>query len=340
MSPMKALVYTAPHVVETRAEPDPVPKPGEVVVRVRAAGVCGSDLLGFLGKSKKRVPPLILGHEIGGEVASFGSGVTDLKQGQRVGIMPLITCGSCVHCRRGRNSVCEKRALLGMTLAGGFAEYTVAPRACIYPVPESMGFLSASMVECLATPVNLFSNHVRGPVSSAAVFGAGTQGLLALQMAKVSGAEQLFVVDVHESRLKVAERMGARPIQAKAGDPVAAILEATGGAGCDVVVDAAGYTPARQQGLKVTARGGTLALVGLSDAATEFDVMDIINREIAIHGIYGYAPADYVRALDLVSKGRVDVTSWVKEFPLAEGQRIMDQLTTRPGDLVKASLIP
>jgi threonine dehydrogenase-like Zn-dependent dehydrogenase len=340
MPDMNALVYTAPHVVETRIEPDPIPKPGEVVVRVRAAGVCGSDLLGFLGKSKKRVPPLILGHEIGGEVALVGSGVTDLKPGQRVGIMPLITCGVCVHCRRGRNSVCEKRVLLGMTLAGGFAEYTVAPRACIYPVSEAMSYLSASMIECLATPVNLFMNHVRGTIDTAAVFGAGTQGILAMQMAKVRGASTIFVVDVHPARLAVVERLGARPINAKAGDPVEAILKATGGQGCEVVVDAAGYSPARQQGLKLTARGGVLAFVGLSDPATEIDVMDIINREIEIHGIYGYAPADYLKALKLVATNEVDVTSWVQEFPLADGQRIMDQLTSQPGDLVKASLVP
>src|SRR5437868_14566441 len=144
---MKALVYTAPHKVEKQIHPDPLPKADEVAVTVRAAGVCGSDLLGFLGKSRKRVPPLILGHEIGGEVASFGSEVTDLKKGQRVGIMPLITCGNCTYCKRGRNSVCDKRILLGMNVAGGFAEYTVAPRACIYPVVESMSYLQASMIE-------------------------------------------------------------------------------------------------------------------------------------------------------------------------------------------------
>lgn len=337
---MKALVYTAPHKVEKQTYPDPLPKPGEVVVRVRAAGVCGSDLLGFLGKSKKRVPPLILGHEIGGEVASLGAGVADLRIGQRVAIMPLITCGACVHCRRGRNSLCEKRVLLGMNVAGGFAEYVVAPRACLYEVPEKMDFLSASMVECLATPANLFGNHVRGPLESAAVFGAGTQGLLALQMAKVSGAKTLFVVDVHDARLAAAERMGARPVHAKKVDPVSAILEATGGQGCDVVVDAAGYSPTRQQGQKVVARGGVLGLVGLSDPATEFDVMDIINREIEIHGVYGYAPADFRKALDLVSAGKVDVTSWVTEYPLEDGQRVMDQLTTAPGPLIKASLTP
>jgi len=340
MHRMNALVYTAPHKVESQVHPDPVPKPGEVVVRVRAAGVCGSDLLGFLGKSKKRVPPLILGHEIGGEVHSLGSGVTDLKVGQRVGIMPLITCGTCVHCRRGRNSVCEKRVLLGMTVAGGFAEYTVAPRMCIYPVGDSMSSLAASMIECLATPVNLFENHVRGPVDRVAVFGAGTQGILAMQMAKVRGAKEIFVVDVQPARLAVVERLGARPIHAKSVDAVEAILKATDQQGCDVVVDAAGYSPARQQGLKLTARGGVLAFVGLSDPATEIDVMDVINREIEIHGIYGYAPADYAKARDLVASGRVDVTSWVREFPLSDGQRILDQLTSQPGDLVKASLTP
>jgi|SRR5882672_4295122 len=337
---MKALIYTAPHVVEMQDRPDPVPKADEVLVRVRAAGVCGSDVLGFLGKSKKRVPPLILGHEIGGEVAAVGSAVTDLHQGQRVGIMPLITCGVCVHCRRGRNSVCEKRVLLGMNVSGGFAEYTVAPRQCVYPVPDGLGYLPASMIECVATPLNLFENHVRGPIATAAIFGAGTQGILAMQLARVRGAQQVYVVEVQEARLATAGRLGALPVNARAGDPVEAILKATGGQGCDVVVDAAGYTPARQQGLKVVARGGVLALIGLSDPATEFDVMDIINREIEIHGIYGYAPGDYRKALDLVVGGKVDVTSWVQEVPLADGQRIFDQLTTKPGDLVKASLVP
>jgi len=340
MLSMNALVYTAPHKVETQVHDDPAPKPGEVVVRVRAAGVCGSDLLGFLGKSKKRIPPLILGHEIGGEVHAVGSGVTDLKKGQRVGIMPLITCGNCRYCQRGRNSVCEKRVLLGMNIAGGFAEYTVAPRACIYQVAESMSYLQASMIECLATPLNLFENHVRGRIDTAAVFGAGTQGILAMQMAKVRGAKTIFVIDVQPARLAVVERLGARPINAKAGDPVEAILKATDGQGCDVVVDAAGYTPARQQGLKITARGGVLAFVGLSDPATEMDVMDIINREIEIHGIYGYAPGDYLKALGLVTAGKIDVSTWVKEFPLRDGQRILDQLTSQPGDLVKASFVP
>ncbi|HLY09986.1 MAG TPA: alcohol dehydrogenase catalytic domain-containing protein [Planctomycetota bacterium] len=337
---MNALVYTAPHQVESQVHADPSPKPGEVVVRVRAAGVCGSDLLGFLGKSKKRVPPLILGHEIGGEVHSVGSGVTDLAKGQRVGIMPLITCGTCAYCKRGRNSVCEKRILLGMNVPGGFAEYTVAPRACIYPVSESMSYLKASMIECLATPVNLFENHVRGPIESAAVFGAGTQGILALQMAKVRGATTIFGIDVQPARLAVVERLGARPLNAKAGDPVEAILKATNGQGCDVVVDAAGYSPARQQGLKITRRGGVLAFVGLSDPVTEIDVMDVINREIEIHGIYGYAPADYLQALRLVTADTVDVSTWVKEFPLDQGPRILDQLTRQPGDLVKASFVP
>jgi threonine dehydrogenase-like Zn-dependent dehydrogenase len=337
---VKALVYTAPRKVELQAVPDPAPQPDEVVVRVRAAGVCGSDLLGFLGKCKKRVPQLILGHEMAGEVARVGSGVRDLAPGARVALMPLLTCGSCEFCLQGRNSICEKRLLLGMNVAGGFAEYVLAHRSLVYPVPSEMDFLSASMIECVATPANLFLNHVRRPIRSAAVFGAGTQGILAFQLARLQGADPVFVVDVHDARLSVVRRLGGRPVQAKTEDPVGTILGATGGRGCDVVVDAAGYTPARQQGLKVTARGGVLALVGLSDPASELDVMDIINRELEIHGIYGYAPGDFMKALDLVSRKKLDVTSWVREFPLEDGQRVLDQLTSQPGDLVKASLTP
>lgn len=337
---MNALVWTAPHQVELQTPAAPVPKAGEVAVRVRASGVCGSDLLGYLGKSKKRVPPLILGHEVGGEVAALGAGVSDLAIGDRVAVMPLVTCGACATCRRGRESVCPNRLLHGMNLPGGFAETIVVRRDCVYPVPATLGFLAASMVEPLATPVNLFDNHVRGPIATAAVFGAGTQGLLAAQMARVRGAKTVYVVDVHDARLATAARLGATPVHAKKADPVASILEATGGAGCDVVVDAAGYSPARQQGLQLTARGGVLAFVGLSDPRTEIDVMDLINREIEIHGIYGYAKADFARALSLVVSGQVDVSSWVKEFPLSEGGKVLEQLVTAPGDLVKASLIP
>jgi L-iditol 2-dehydrogenase len=338
---VKALVYTAPNRVELQTAADPKPRPDEVVVRVRASGVCGSDVHGFQGKSKKRVPPLILGHEMAGEVAEVGSGVKDLPVGARVTVFPLFTCGTCTPCRRGRSSVCPNRKLLGMNLPGGFAEYVVAPRTYLYPIPAAMSFLSASMVEPFATSTNFFDNHIHGPLESAAVFGAGTQGLLALQNAKVAGAKKLFIVDVHDARLAAAKRVGAtHPLNAKAGDPVAAILEATGGEGCDVVVDAAGITPTRQQAIKVTARGGTFGMIGLSDAASEFDCLEIINREITVQGVYAYPASSFRRALDLIAEGKVDVTSWVREFPLEEGQRLLEKLATQPGDLVKASLTP
>jgi 2-desacetyl-2-hydroxyethyl bacteriochlorophyllide A dehydrogenase len=338
---VKALIYTAPNRVELQTAPDPKPKPDEVVVRIRASGVCGSDVLGFLGKSRKRIPPLILGHEMAGEVAEVGSAVKDLATGARVAVFPLFTCGSCTPCRRGRTSVCPDRKLLGMNLPGGFAEYVVAPRSYLYPIPAAMSFLSASMVEPLATSTNLFDNHIHGPVETVAVFGAGTQGLLALQNAKVAGAKTIFIVDLHEPRLAAAKRVGAtHPLNARSGDPVAAILDATAGEGCDVVVDAAGITATRQQAVKVVGRGGTVGLIGLSDATSEFDCLELINREINVQGVYAYPASSFRRALDLIAEGKVDVTSWVREFPLEEGQRLLEKLATQPGDLVKASLTP
>ena len=337
---MKALVWTGPQQAEIRTLPDPAPKPDEVVVRIRASGVCGSDLLGFLGKSKKRVPPLVLGHEMAGDVAAVGSGVRDLAPGARVAILPLFTCGTCAPCRRGRSNLCASRLLLGMNLPGGFAEYAVAPRPYVFPVGQ-LDVLAASMIEPLATPLNFFRSHVRGPMESCAVLGAGTQGLLALQLARLSGAREVISVDTNDVRLAVARKLGAtRTVNPKGVDAVAAVLDATKGEGCDAVVDAAGVTATRVQAVKMCARGGTVGLVGLHDPESPLDCMDLIGREVAVHGVSGYTEAHYREALETIAAGRVDVASWVREFPLDDGAAVLARLVTTPGDLVKASLTP
>lgn len=311
-----------------------------MVVRIRASGVCGSDLLGFVGKSKKRVPPLVLGHEMAGDVAAVGSGVRDLAPGTRVAILPLFTCGLCAPCRRGRSNLCPSRLLLGMNLPGGFAEYAVAPRPYVYPV-GGLEPLAASMIEPLATPLNFFDSHARGPVETVAVLGAGTQGLLALQLARLAGAREVVAVDTNDARLAVARRLGAtRAINPASADAVAAVLDATKGEGCDAVVDAAGVSATRQQAVRMCARGGTVGLVGLHDPESPLDCMDVIGREVAVHGVYGYTAAHFRKALDLVTAGKVDVTSWVREYPLEEGAAVLARLVTKPGDLVKASLTP
>jgi threonine dehydrogenase-like Zn-dependent dehydrogenase len=309
-----------------------------VAVRIRASGVCGSDLLGFLGKSKRRVPPLVLGHEMAGEIAG---GESDLAPGTPVTVLPLFTCGACRSCKRGRTNLCADRKLLGMNLQGGFAEAVVVPRSAVFPVPASVTALAASMVEPLATPLNLFDSHVRGPVESVAVIGAGTQGLLALQLGKLARATTLISVDPNDARRAVATRLGAtHVVDPKAGDPVAAVLDLTKGEGCDVVVDAAGFTATRQQGAKMTARGGLLGLVGLHDPESPIDCLDVIGREIAIHGVYGYTAAHFRKALEAVARGLVDVASWVREFPLAEGPAVLERMSSAPGDVVKASFTP
>ena len=331
-------MWTEPGKAELQERPDPVPKPGEVVVKIRASGVCGSDLLGFLGKSKKRIPPLVLGHEMAGEIAG---GESDLAPGTRVTVLPLFTCGACRPCRAGRTNLCAERLLLGMNLQGGFAESVAVPRSAVFPVPASLSPLAASMVEPLATPMNLFDSHVRGPVERVAVLGAGTQGLLALQLAKLAKASTIISVDPNPARLEVAKRLGAtHAVDPKSGDAAAAVLDLTNGEGCDVVVDAAGFSATRQQGVKMTARGGLLGLVGIHDGETPIDCLDVVGREIAIHGVYGYTAAHFWKALEAVKRGHVDVTSWVREFPLAEGAAVLERMSSAPGDVVKASLVP
>ena len=275
-----------------------------------------------------------------GDVAAVGSGVRDLAVGARVAILPLFTCGTCTPCRRGHSNLCPNRLLLGMNLPGGFAEYVVAPRSCLYPT-GALDFLPASMIEPLATPLNFFESHARRPLESAAILGAGTQGLLALQVAKLAGAREIVAVDTNDARLTVAKRLGAtRTVNPKAEDAVAAVLDATKGEGADVVVDAAGVTATREQAVKMCARGGTVGLIGLHDLESPIDCMDVIGREIAIHGVYGYTAAHFAKSLELVAAKKVDVVSWVREFPLDEGAAVLERLVTAPGDLVKASLTP
>ena len=273
-----------------------------------------------------------------GEVAAAGSLAEDLAPGTRVTANPLVTCGVCEPCQRGRPTVCESRHLLGLDMPGCFAEYVAAPRRNIFRIPDGMDYSKASMAEPLSTSVNVFTSHARLPVSSVAVFGSGPQGLLALQVARAAGASKVFVVDVNESRLAVAKRLGAtHVINASSCDPVAAVVEMTGGRGCDVVVEASGRSAVRLQCVKAAARSGIVALVGLGEPAAEFDCLDIVNREVELHGVYAYTPANFRRALDLIAEGRVDVTSWVGEGRLEDGQKIMEKLTSNPGDLIKVS---
>lgn len=337
---MRALWYLGPGRLELQPTPVPDPPRHEVLIEVGAAGVCGSDLHGYLGKSLNRKPPLVMGHEFAGTVASVGEGVRDLAPGTAVTVYPLITCGACPACRRGDTSLCPSRQLIGIHRPGGFAEFVSVPRASVVPLPPGMTVLTGSLAEPLANAVHIFNRSVHGLVPRIAIFGAGTQGLMALRLARLLSPAVLISVDVVPTRLDVAQRLGATvALNARTGDVVDRIRELTGGEGVDLAIEAVGATPTRQAAVGSVRSGGTVALLGLGEEVTPFNAVDIVNREVTIRGSYAYTYDDFVRAVQMLASGLVD-EEWTRAYPLEAGPGVFRQLTSDPGDLIKAILSP
>lgn len=312
--------------------PEPRPEPGQVVVQVSRVGICGSDLHGYLGKSKIRVPPLIMGHEFTGHIVEAAGG---FGQGQRVVVQPLVNCGECRYCRSGRSEICLQRKVLGAHLPGAFADQVAAPAGNVYPLPDDLSLSTGALVEPLANAVHMISLARESLFGDVVVIGAGTLGLLTLQAALLAGAQRAIVADTDDGRLAVARSLGASAtVNPRADDLVAVARDITGG-GADVVVDAVGHSVTRQQAVACCANGGTAILLGLADVETSLNCLDITNRQVRVQGSYGSNDSDFRAALRLLTSGRIDTASWVSEMPLCDGARAFQRLTDSPQGLVK-----
>lgn len=339
---MKALVWVAPHKIGLQEKPVPVPREDEVLIRVRAAGICGSEVEGFLGKSDKRVPPLIMGHEFAGDVEHSGTRGDDPLNGKRIVVEPYLSCGVCEECLQGRDNLCPFRQLIGVHRPGGFAEYVAVPRKAVYVLPESLDYIGATIVEPLAVSVRLFHQNQRGLLKWVAIFGAGAQGLLALQVARAFGADTI-ISDINPSRLESAKAVGAwEVIHAKEEDPVQRIHEITKGRGVDLAVDAAGLSMTRQQALASLKQGGTVVCVGLGadEAMTTLNFLDVVNKELRVVGAYAYSTWEFLQAMDLLARAKINRGGWVEEIPLEEGPRAFEELARGEARVAKFVLIP
>jgi 2-desacetyl-2-hydroxyethyl bacteriochlorophyllide A dehydrogenase len=336
---MQALVYTMPNHVEIQEWPEPQLPANHVLVRVKAAAICGSDLHGFLGHSKIRIPPMIMGHEFAGEVIALGSAVTDIVPGTRVTVQPLIGCGACRNCRQGQSNRCPQRQLMGAHLQGGFAERISVPRQVLYILPDSVSYTEAALTEPLANGVHM----VRlAPVNyeDVVVIGAGTLGLMALQAYRLSGARRVVVLDTAPNRLEVAKRLGAHAtVNPAIEDVKTAVLKAFDNELAAVVVEAVGRAVTRRQATELVRAGGTVVMLGLTDVESTFDMLRAINREIRLQCSYGSNDVDMSTALSMITDGRVDVRSWVEQIPLERGQEIFTRLIESPQELVKAVFV-
>lgn len=319
---MKALMLTDFNRLELQSVPVPhLNHPLDVLVRVRAAAICGSDLHGYTGRTGRRHPPLIMGHEVAGEVAAVGASVRRVRPGDRVALHPLIYRPDPAT---GRTI----RQMIGMNLPGAYAEYTVVPETNVYPIPDTLPFSTAALTEPLAVAVHAVGiAHVQ-PYDRALVIGAGTIGLLTMQVLLLAGVREVAVSDISEARLDIARQMGAaHTINPTAHDFAAVVTELTGGEGFDLVYEAVGTGATVGQSLQAIRDGGTVVWIGNNVRFVEVDMQSVVTRELRIVGSYGMNERDFRRALAMLADGRVAAERIVsRRAALDEGPTLFDEL--------------
>jgi L-iditol 2-dehydrogenase len=335
---MKALLLVAPSQLELVDFPQPAPGEGEVLVRVRACGICGSDIHGWDGSTGRRLPPLIMGHEASGELAAIGPGVEGWQAGDRVTFDSTLYCGECRYCRAGQINLCERRRVVGVSPPeyrqhGAFAEYLTLPSRVLYRLPDALTFSRAAMVEPVSVAVHAVRRAGVKAGSTAVVVGTGMIGLLVVQALRWAGASCVIAVDVAENRLALARRFGADPaLNPRTDQVVAEVMRLTGGLGADVALECVGATATVNLAIGVLKRGGTAVLVGnLSPTTADFPLQAVVTRELSVIGTAGSA-GEYPLCLDLISSGKIDVDPMIEAVaPLDDGLAWFQRLSAKDG---------
>ena len=322
---MKAALVESVGKVGLTTVPDPAPGPRQVVVQVAACGLCGTDLHIRQGEFAPSLP-LVPGHEFAGEVVGLGSEVTELSVGDQVAVDPSLYCYECRYCRTGHNNLCERWAAIGVTTAGGAAEYAVAPVANCVKLPEHVRTQDAALIEPLSCAVRGYDVLKSQLGAHVLIYGSGTMGLMMLELAKRTGAAGVDVLDLNEERLATARRLGCSSAAATAD-------ELDRPQGWDLVVDATGNAAAIQDGLGRVAKAGTFLQFGVSDYATTATIepYKIYNQEITITGSMAVLHS-YERAAELFAGGVLDPEIFISDrLPLDEYPDALDRFAAGKG---------
>jgi threonine dehydrogenase-like Zn-dependent dehydrogenase len=327
---MKALKYVAKSQFEMVDIEEPADQENHILIRVDAAGICGSEINGFKGNSSRHTPPLILGHEMVGTVE--GPSNSNFSRGEKVVINPLVTCGACDQCESGRENICINRKLIGIDAPGGFAEKVAIPEQQVYRLSKSIDIKTGLLIEPLANIVHLFRKIDLTNTKEMKVIGAGVQGILAMLYAKKKGIQFCRVSDINAERLKLVKALGAD-----------SIINPSDGSGAiplsDASIDAVGSTVSRVSALDSVKNGGTVFFFGMHEKFSKLDCYSIVAREISVRGSVLYTQKDFQEAVDIINKGEIDGSSLLTEFPIEEGQRIFERLAKNPGGIIKAILL-
>lgn len=343
---MKALVLEEYNKLVYRDMPDPQINDDEVLIEVKACGICGSDVHGMDGSSGRRHPPLIMGHEASGVIVDRGSAVRGFERGERVTFDSTIYCGCCYYCRQGLINLCDNRRVLGVSPPeyrqhGAFAQFVAVPEHILYRLPDNLSFVQAAMVE----PVSIAFHAVAlTPISlgdSAVVIGSGMVGIFVIQALRAAGCGQVIAVDLEQSKVELAVELGADiGLRADKVEVAQEVQKLTGGKGANIAVEVVGNTAAVNAAIGSLRKGGALTIVGNLAATVDFPLQEVVTRQISVAGSCSSC-GEYPACLDMIARGIINVDALVsKVAPLAEGVEWFKKLYNQEEGLMKVILTP
>ena len=344
---MKALLMTEyKKLAYTDFEDPKIEDSHDLLVRIKAVSICGSDVHGFDGSTGRRLPPIVMGHEAAGEVVETGKAVKAYKKGDRITFDSTIYCGDCFYCGQGQVNLCDKRMVLGVSCDeyrrhGAFAEYVVIPERIAFMLPDSLSYEEAACTE----PAGVAAHAIRmTPISlndSIAVVGSGLIGNLVIQLLKTSCSGKIIALDTDPARRETAKSFGADEVFDPADPGMEKKLKnLTGGRGVDHVIEAVGATEPIKTAIAIVRKGGTVTLVGNVSPKAEIPLQAVVSRQIRLQGTCAIS-GEYPLALDLMARKKINVKAIISATaPLSEGELWMNKLYNREGNLLKVVLVP
>jgi L-iditol 2-dehydrogenase len=343
---MRALLLSEYKKLAVVDMPTPSIADDEVLVRVKACGVCGSDIHGYDGSTGRRIPPLVMGHEAAGIVERVGRGVEGVAAGDRVTFDSMVSCGACDFCRRGQINLCDHRMVLGVSCGdyrrhGAFAEYVSVPARILYKLPDGLSFERAALTEAVSIAVHAVNRKAPAPGDTTVVVGAGMIGVLTIQALKAKDVRTIIAVDIDAQKLELARRMGAtHAVHAAGGDVPARVADITGGRGADVAYEVVGHGDTVASAIRSVRKGGTAVIIGNLSPTVELPLQSMVTREISVLGSCG-SSGEIPECLDLLARGVIDVDPIISlTAPLDAGPALFARLYDGDKSLMKVIIQP
>jgi L-iditol 2-dehydrogenase len=343
---MQALLLESYNELKLKDVPIPEFGPEDVLIRVKACGICGSDVHGYDGSTGRRIPPLIMGHEAAGIVHSAGRNVQSFKPGDRVTFDSTISCGACRFCAAGAVNLCEKRQVLGVSCGeyrrnGAFAEFVSVPARIVYALPDEFSFAHAALIEAVSVAVHAAKITEIRQGSTAVVIGAGMIGLLSVQAFRHYGCNRVFAVDVDETRLKMARDLGATDtFSGSTPEIVSRVLDVTDGRGAEIAIEAVGAQEPITTAIECVCSGGTVTLIGNVSPKVEIPLQRVVSRQLRLLGSCASA-GEYPECISLMQKGAIRVEPLISAVaPLSDAAQWFERLHAHEPGLMKVVLEP